>query len=53
MAIDTLRLAAGFFIRRFSFHKGGQTFSPKILKIMIEDQARWSENDLKRLKMLK
>jgi predicted RNA binding protein YcfA (HicA-like mRNA interferase family) len=36
-----------------SFHKGSQTFSPKILKIMIEDQARWCEDDLKRLKILK
>ena len=36
-----------------SFHKGSQTFSPKILKIMIEDQAKWTVNDLKRLKILK
>ena len=36
-----------------SFHKGSQTFSPKILKIMIGDQAKWTENDLKRLKILK
>jgi predicted RNA binding protein YcfA (HicA-like mRNA interferase family) len=36
-----------------SFHSGGQTFSPKILKIMIEEQAKWTEEDLKRLKILK
>ena len=36
-----------------SFHKGDQTFRPKILKIMIEDQAKWTEEDLKRLKILK
>ena len=36
-----------------SFHKGDQTFRPKILKIMIEDQAKWIKEDLKRLKILK
>ena len=36
-----------------SFHKGDQTFTPKILKIMIEDQAKWNEKDLKYLKILK
>ena len=36
-----------------SFHSRNQTFSPKILKIMIEDQAKWTEKDLKRLKILK
>ena len=36
-----------------SFHKGSQTFTPKILKIMIEDQAKWTEEDLKHLKILK
>jgi len=35
-----------------SFHHPSDTFSPKILKIMIEDQARWTENDLERLKLL-
>ena len=35
-----------------SFHSGSQTFTPKLLKVMIEDQAKWTENDLKRLKIL-
>ena len=36
-----------------SFHKGDQTFRPKILKIMLEDQAKWTVEDLKRLKIFK
>lgn len=32
-----------------SFHRPGDTFSAKILRIMIENQARWSEQDLRRL----
>lgn len=36
-----------------SYHRSGDTFRPKILKIMIEDQAKWTEEDLKRLKLLK
>ncbi len=32
-----------------SFHRAGQTFSPKILRIMIELQARWTGEDLRRL----
>jgi predicted RNA binding protein YcfA (HicA-like mRNA interferase family) len=36
-----------------SFHHSGQTFTPKVLKAMIELQARWSEADLRRLKLLK
>ncbi|MEA2054339.1 MAG: type II toxin-antitoxin system HicA family toxin [Candidatus Thermoplasmatota archaeon] len=36
-----------------SFHKGGQTFPIKLLKIMIEEQAKWNEKDLKRLSILK
>jgi predicted RNA binding protein YcfA (HicA-like mRNA interferase family) len=36
-----------------SFHRPGDTFPPKTLKIMIEDQARWTEEDLKRLELLK
>jgi predicted RNA binding protein YcfA (HicA-like mRNA interferase family) len=35
-----------------SFHRPGQTFPLKTLKRMIEDQARWSEEDLKRLGLL-
>ena len=36
-----------------SFHARGQTFKTKILKSMIETQARWTEDDLKRLGILK
>ncbi len=36
-----------------SFHGSNQTFSPKILKIMIELQAKWNEADLIRLGLLK
>ncbi len=35
-----------------SFHHPGATFPTKTLKHMIEDQAKWSEEDLKRLKLL-
>jgi predicted RNA binding protein YcfA (HicA-like mRNA interferase family) len=33
-------------------HGRGDTFKRKTLKSMIESQARWSEEDLKRLKLL-
>jgi len=36
-----------------SVHRPGDTFSPKILKIMIGKQAKWTEEDLKRLRLLK
>jgi predicted RNA binding protein YcfA (HicA-like mRNA interferase family) len=36
-----------------SFHRSGQTFPPKTLKKMIEVEARWSEDDLRRLKLIK
>jgi predicted RNA binding protein YcfA (HicA-like mRNA interferase family) len=35
-----------------TFHKSSDTFPPKTLKSMIE-QARWSEEDLKRLKLIR
>ena len=35
-----------------SFHRGSETFTPKTLKRIIEDQARWTEDDLKRLGLL-
>lgn len=35
-----------------SFHRPGETFRPKTLKRMIEDQARWTEDDLRRLNLL-
>ena len=35
-----------------SFHHPSDTFPPKTLKTMIEYQARWTEDDLKRLKLL-
>jgi predicted RNA binding protein YcfA (HicA-like mRNA interferase family) len=36
-----------------SFHHPGDTFRPKTLRSMIEDQARWNEDDLRRLKLLR
>jgi len=35
-----------------SFHKSSDTFPLKNLKTIIEMQARWTEDDLKRLKLL-
>ncbi len=35
-----------------SFHRPGETFAPKTLKRIIEDQARWTEEDLRRLGLL-
>ena len=36
-----------------SFHASSQTFAIKTLKTMIELQAKWDENDLLRLGLLK
>ena len=36
-----------------SFYRSSDTFKPKTLKSMIELQARWTEDDLKRLGLLK
>lgn len=36
-----------------SFHKPSDTFPLKTLKTIIEDQACWTEKDLKRLKLIK
>jgi predicted RNA binding protein YcfA (HicA-like mRNA interferase family) len=33
-------------------HGGGDTFTIKTLKSIIETQARWTEDDLRRLKLL-
>ncbi len=35
-----------------SFHRLSDTYKPKTLKSMIEVQARWAEEDLKRLKLI-
>lgn len=35
-----------------SFHRPGETFAPKTLKRIIEDQAHWTEEDLARLNLL-
>lgn len=35
-----------------SFHHPRDTFPPKTLKPMIEDQARWTEDDLRRFGLL-
>jgi hypothetical protein len=34
-------------------HGGGETFTIKTLKSMIELQVRWTEDDLKRLKLVR
>jgi predicted RNA binding protein YcfA (HicA-like mRNA interferase family) len=36
-----------------SYHTSGETFRRKTLKTMIESQANWTENDLKRLKLIR
>jgi predicted RNA binding protein YcfA (HicA-like mRNA interferase family) len=36
-----------------SFHHPGDTFTPKTLKSMLEKQAKWNEDDLKRFNLLK
>ena len=35
-----------------AFHGSNTTFVPKTLRSMIEEQARWTEADLKRLKLI-
>jgi predicted RNA binding protein YcfA (HicA-like mRNA interferase family) len=35
-----------------TFHRAGDTFPIGTLRSMIEIQARWSENDLRRLSLL-
>jgi len=37
---------------RGSQHIYGETFAPKALKSMIELEAKWTEKNLKRLKLL-
>jgi predicted RNA binding protein YcfA (HicA-like mRNA interferase family) len=34
-------------------HAPGQTFPPKTLKSMVEAEARWTMDDLKRLKLIR
>jgi predicted RNA binding protein YcfA (HicA-like mRNA interferase family) len=36
-----------------TFHAPSQTFTYKTLKSMIEAEARWTEADLKRLKLIR
>jgi predicted RNA binding protein YcfA (HicA-like mRNA interferase family) len=36
-----------------SYHHPGQTFPPKTLRSMLEEQAGWSEQDLRRLKLIR
>jgi predicted RNA binding protein YcfA (HicA-like mRNA interferase family) len=36
-----------------SFHRPGDTFPPKTLRRIIDDQARWNQDALIRLKLLK
>ena len=35
-----------------SFHQPSDTFPPKTLRSMIEEQACWTEADLKRLRLI-
>jgi len=35
-----------------TFHHSGDTFKPKTLKSMVEIQAKWSKEDLIRLKLI-
>ena len=35
-----------------TFHAPSQTFTRKTLKSMIETEARWTDEDLKRLKLI-
>ena len=35
-----------------TFHGPGDTFAPKTLKSMIEAEARWTDDDLRRPKLL-
>ena len=35
-----------------AYHGSNTTFVPKTLRSMIEEQARWTEDDLKRLKLI-
>jgi hypothetical protein len=36
-----------------TFHGNSKTFTRKTLKSMIEAEAHWTEDDLKRLKLIK
>lgn len=36
-----------------SFRHPGETFRPKTLRSIIDDQARWGEDDLRRLKLIR
>jgi predicted RNA binding protein YcfA (HicA-like mRNA interferase family) len=36
-----------------SFHQPGQTFPPKTLRSMLEQQAGWTLDDLRRLRLTK
>ncbi len=36
-----------------TFHHPGDTFGIKTLKSMVSDQAHWTEDDLKRLRLIK
>lgn len=35
-----------------TYHHGGATFETKLLKSMLEKQARWTMTDLQRLKLI-
>jgi predicted RNA binding protein YcfA (HicA-like mRNA interferase family) len=36
-----------------TYHRAGDTFRPKTLRSIVEQQARWTQDDLLRLKLLR
>ncbi len=36
-----------------TFHAPGDTFAPKTLKSMLDRESRWTEEDLRRLKLIR
>jgi predicted RNA binding protein YcfA (HicA-like mRNA interferase family) len=36
-----------------TFHGSGDTFAPKTLKSMVETEAKWTAEDLKRLRLIR
>lgn len=32
-----------------SYHRSGDTYETKMLRIMLQDQAKWTQDDLRRL----
>jgi predicted RNA binding protein YcfA (HicA-like mRNA interferase family) len=36
-----------------TYHRSGDTFRPKTLRSIVEQQARWTQDDLLRLKLIR